>query len=323
VLGDKLRGEGLELSRLRHLLPLGRLCMPVEARQYAQRGMQRLGVREEIGVGVDQIAGAGLERGRDANMIGAQHRLPQHGRDHPRANFIAFGLDEHRARRVHRDQGHGDARLEPLLRWLSAGHPAQQRAAMLRQGLEIQHLLALGRQMGQQPGFRRSGPAIQQHHPQRQGRFIHGLNHKTAIGLVPPVDQPNPPADLRQDRGKRPRPLPAAPTIDQRTPTAGTIGQGPLKVGGGVPRHQRRAKLAGDKGLLLDIDGADLGALGIGQNRQRDRSGDVILGVFTGRAHVDDVVERQRGQRAERGERVFHGAVLSQPAARCQSRAKR
>jgi hypothetical protein len=40
---------------------------------------------------------------------------------------------------------------------------------------------------------------------------------------------------------------------------------------------------------------ANLGALLIIQNRQADGARDMILGVFGGRAHVDDVIESMRG----------------------------
>ena len=57
---------------------------------------------------------------------------------------------------------------------------------------------------------------------------------------------------------------------------------------------QGRTDLARGKGADLFVNRAHLGPFGIIQNRQVDRAGDVILGVFGGGAHIDDVVKTQR-----------------------------
>jgi hypothetical protein len=86
-----------------------------------------------------------------------------------------------------------------------------------------------------------------------------------------------------------------------------------------ISGDQRRADFSGQKRVFLNIDRANLGALGIGQNRQRHCAGDVILGIFGRGAHVDDVIKGQCFQVIERGERLFHAFVLRQHTAAGQS----
>ena len=64
---------------------------------------------------------------------------------------------------------------------------------------------------------------------------------------------------------------------------------------GDVAGHMGRADAVGAQPRLLDIDRPHLGALGVIEHRQVDRSGQVILGEFAGAAHIDDLVEGRQG----------------------------
>jgi hypothetical protein len=78
-------------------------------------------------------------------------------------------------------------------------------------------------------------------------------------------------------------------------------------MGGGIARDQRGTDLAREKTVLPDIDRADAGPLGIRQDRQADCAGDVILGIFRGRAHVDDLIKGQDGELWKAAETDGHG----------------
>ncbi|MNT71102.1 hypothetical protein D3C72_2095530 [compost metagenome] len=58
-----------------------------------------------------------------------------------------------------------------------------------------------------------------------------------------------------------------------------------------VARDDGRAGTRGFEGRDLAIQGADLHAFFIAEHGRVDRAGDVVVGVFERRAHIDDLVE--------------------------------
>ena len=168
---------------------------------------------------------------------------------------------------------------------------AEKRPAMPRQPLQINHLHAQGRQHVQHLGLGRPGIAIQHHHRACHRRLVQRLHHKRAPRLVSARNRIHPPANLGQDRGKRPRPLPPAPAIDQGLPRPRLLGQRPLQMHRRVLGHQRRPHLARRERADLLVDRANLGPFRIIQNRQRNGPGDMIVRIFCRCADIDDVVK--------------------------------
>ena len=119
---------------------------------------------------------------------------------------------------------------------------------MACQTFQINHLHALRRQQVQNRRLGRAGIAIKHHNGRSHGRVIQLLDHQGPPAFIPARNRINPPANLRQDRGKRPRPLPTPPAIDQRAPAPRHLGQGALQMGGHIARHQRAAQFARRKG---------------------------------------------------------------------------
>src|SRR6266850_1237177 len=92
------------------------------------------------------------------------------------------------------------------------------------------------------------------------------------------------------------RALDSAPAVDERAPRAVLAAEQRLDVPGDVLREERGAELARVERRDLLVESADGGALGVVEGRRRDRAGDVVFGVFGGRAGVEDRV-KLRGQR--------------------------
>ena len=167
----------------------------------------------------------------------------------------------------------------------------EHRPAMPRQPFQINHLHAPRRQQGQNGGLGRPGIAIQNHHRGRNRRVIQRLDDQRPPRLVAARNRIDPPANLRQDRRKRPRPLAAPPAIDQGPPAPRLVGQGPLQMQRRVPRHQRRPNLARRKGRDLLVNRPNLRPFRIAQNRQVDRPRNVIFRKLRRGPDVDDIIK--------------------------------
>ena len=185
---------------------------------------------------------------------------------------------------------------------------------MVRQPLKVKDLHAEGGEVVQK--LRLGGPGIAvQHDDGRGGWCLKRPDHQLAPGFVAALHKLHPPADLRQDRGEGPGPLPATPAIDQRPPSAGHFGQRVFQMPRGVSRHQRGADLAGEEGGLLLVDGADPRPLCIVEDGQVDRTRQVILGEFRRGTHVDHRVEAKRQGIGHGGQGQGHAPSLTARAA--------
>ena len=87
-----------------------------------------------------------------------------------------------------------------------------------------------------------------------------------------------------------PERLPLRPAIHQRAPALRTAGEGGVEMVGDVARGQGGAQ-AGGLERRLAVQRADPGAFLIAEHRRVQGAGDVVIGIFERRAHVDDVVE--------------------------------
>ena len=159
------------------------------------------------------------------------------------------------------------------------------------QPLEIEHLHAAACEMAEQIRLRRAGIPAELHELQAQRPGVERLGHQPPVCLVAALHDIGPPADLGQHPAERPRALPAAPAIDQRTPAAVMERQPRLDMRRRVAEHQRRADLAREERRLLLVDRADPRPLLVVQDRQVDGARHVVLLEFGRRAHVDDAVE--------------------------------
>ena len=248
---------------------------------------------------------AGAHRGLDLDHGGGAHRLPERGRQEDLADRVALGLQEQGPRWVGGEECRGEAALEALLRGLRP-QAAEVRAAVVGEALQVDHLGAfLGHEL-QEPRLRRPGAAVDQDDPVVERALVEHLRDQGAIRPVAAGDGVHAPADLREDRREGAGALPPAPAIDQRSPPAGPVRERALEVRGGVARNEGGADLAGEEAVLPDVDRAHLCPLCVVEDGQRDRAGDVVLRVFGGGADVDDLVEGQGGQVAQRGQLHRH-----------------
>ncbi len=153
------------------------------------------------------------------------------------------------------------------------------------------------------------GGPVDQHHPQRQVGVVEARGHLAAIGPVAARQQRRAPAHLGEDRRHGVRALAAAPAVEQRREGSGQVDERRLQVARDIAGDVGGADLAGPEARLLDIDRAHLGALGVGQHRQVDRAGYMVLGEFAGAAHVDDRAEtlQARGVRGFENVDAGHG----------------
>jgi hypothetical protein len=84
--------------------------------------------------------------------------------------------------------------------------------------------------------------------------------------------------------------LAAAPAVDERAPGLGLVLEELRDVLADVLRHQRGAELLRVERRDLLVQRSDLRALGVVEHRRGNGAGDVVLGVFGGRARVDNRV---------------------------------
>jgi hypothetical protein len=167
------------------------------------------------------------------------------------------------------------------------------------QALEVDGLHAARGEPAEDVGLGRPGVAVEQDHLRLRTGLVEPRAHVGAVGLVAALEQRHRPADLGQHRGHGVRALAAAPAVDQRREVLGPLGQRALQVGGDVSGDMRRAEAPGEQPRLLDIDGPDLGALGVVQHRQVLGPGDMVLGELGRAAHVDDRVEALQRRRVD------------------------
>jgi hypothetical protein len=258
--------------------------------QIAQFLAQPLAIGQDIVIGLRQVATARRDGCVHLDAGRLFHRAPQAGRQDPRADLAGLGLNQNRAGRIHLQQRLRQSAFKALLAGLWLRHPSQQRAAMIGQGLQINHLPAHGPHPLQQLGLGAAGIAVQRHQVKRQLLIVKIGMHQPPVALIAALDQASPPADLAQHPGETARALAAAPAIDQGPPAALMVAEAGFNIVGGIAKHQRRAQFARLKGAVLHIDGADFGPFFVVQNRQIDGAGDVVFGIFGRAAHIYDGV---------------------------------
>src|SRR6267378_3976857 len=118
-----------------------------------------------------------------------------------------------------------------------------------------------------------------------------------SVGPVTTLEGLRVPADLAQDVRHRAGALATAPAVDERAPMAVLAAEQGLDVTANVLREERGAELARVERRDLLVEGADRGALGVVERGRRDRAGDVVFGVFCGRAGIHDRVELREQRR--------------------------
>src|SRR6266513_4786697 len=123
------------------------------------------------------------------------------------------------------------------------------------------------------------------------------LHYPSSVSPVAALEGFYVPADLPQDVRHRARALAAAPAVDERAPTAVLAAEQRLDVPRDVLREQRGAELARVEWRDLLVESSNRGALGVVERWRRDRAGDVVFGVFCGRAGVHDRVELREQRR--------------------------
>ena len=105
--------------------------------------------------------------------------------------------------------------------------------------------------------------------------------YHSAPGLIPARQDFDPPADLAENSGERPRPLTSPPAIDKWSPPPVLVGERAFYVASCISGDEGRTDLARKKGALLHVNGSDAGSFGIIQNRKIDCTRDMVLLVFS------------------------------------------
>ena len=171
-----------------------------------------------------------------------------------------------------------------------AGEIAEDRAAMMGQAFQIDHLFALGSERVQQGGLAGPRLAVDQHDVRGMAGLQRG-DHLAPPGAITALDQRRLPAHRSEHQSHGLRPHAAAPAIDQRFEVLGAVCQRRLQVPGDIARDQGRAHAPRLEGGDLGVVGADAGAFGVVQNGQVDGAGQVVLGKLGRGAHIDDDIE--------------------------------
>ncbi|SBO41917.1 protein of unknown function [Cyanobium sp. NIES-981] len=185
-------------------------------------------------------------------------------------------------------EGGGQAVLEVLAAGLGRQtQTAEAAAAVVGQPLQIHHGRAPGRQRQQQVGLAGAGAPPEQ--TQGPG-LVEAAEHPAAEGLVAPLQEQGGEGELLRQpghAGAAHAPPPAGEAQGETRCLRGDAGQ--------VARHRLQARAhqgqAPQHGGLparLLVEGADLGPLGITEQRQVARSGDVSLPELRRAAHIEE-----------------------------------
>ena len=261
--------------------------------------MQHRRVIRQVSISPTEIGSPSSQRCTHFDTRCGTHRGPQRRRNGPRTNLTALGLNPCHARGVERIQRGCDPRFKHLLRRLPASNGTEQRAPMLRQPFEIKHLCSRFLQMVQKTGFCGACTTFDQGDAVRQRRFIQHPNDQSPIAAVSALQQGHPPTDLVQDRCKRARSLTATPAIDHRLPVALFVRQRPLQMRRRVLCNQSTANLTRRKRRDFRIDCPHLGTFIVVQDREIDRTRQVIFGKFGRCPHINNRIGAQFGNIGE------------------------
>src|SRR5439155_2633144 len=161
------------------------------------------------------------QRHLQAQAFPLAHALEE-PRGHPQlADFLAFRLDENRPRGVEALQRAPYQAVEHLLRRLRIARKlTEQRAAVAREALQIQHLRALCGERGEEPALAAAGCAADYLEAEAPRRLFELRHDFAAVGPVAARERRRVPAYLAQHVDHRRGALPAAPAKDEGAPAA-------------------------------------------------------------------------------------------------------
>src|SRR6267378_1463540 len=272
--------------------PFGDLVAAVQADEAVELRVERVRVFEEVPVFLEEQGDAGLEVGFEQDAGRGAHARDQRFRDLDLADLAALAFDVDGARRIERGERGEELALEPFLRRLRAvGEVAEHGAAMGSQLFEVQYLLARALQGLEVAALAASRWAVDHHEAEGRRQNFQLGDDPFSVGPVATLQGLRVPADLAQDVRHRARALAAAPAVDERAPMAVLAAEQGLDVPRDVLGQKRGAELARVEWRDLLVEGADRGALGVVERWRRDRAGNVVFGVFGGRAGVEDRVK--------------------------------
>ena len=91
--GDQLAGELAEIAGGMQRTPLRDPRFGVAAGELVEGGVELDGVRDQVGIGLDQVLRARRHRCRDGDARCGLHRSPDPGGQLPPADHVGLGLD--------------------------------------------------------------------------------------------------------------------------------------------------------------------------------------------------------------------------------------
>jgi hypothetical protein len=298
---------------VRPLLPARHRFLALHFLQRPELVGQRVAVVAQVGVVAQQVVQPGP--GGRGQLDARRRAHPRHQRQRQRepSDAHALAFDIQRPREVEGFEHRRDARLEVLLRGLRhARQRAQQRALVVREIFQVEHLRTARGQRVQHARLRAAGGAADHAQVEPGRQRVDLRDHMPAKALVAARELLRVPAHEPQPRDHRAAAHAAAPAVHQRLPVLGPVGQRVAQVARDVGRDHRAADAPRLEGAGLHVDGADDAALLVVEHGAVDGAGNVVERELGRRAGVDQRVEGV-AVRHPHGLAMTHGRNLMPP----------
>jgi hypothetical protein len=298
---EKLADEPVPILGLGCVDPTLDRLLSVKGNEAHEPRRQRVVIAEEMRVLVLQELDPQRSRQADSNALGAAHGVEQRVGQLYRADLPALGLDVDGTRRIATfERGH-ELTVERFLRRLrKIGQVSQQRSAMTRHRLEVEHLRPFAGERPDEPALPGACEAADNLVAKVPGKLRELLHDSPAIGAITAFELHGPPADLVHHVDERPAALPAPPAVDEGRPVARLRCERRLDHCREVARDDGGSGAPRREGRLLRMHRSNACALGVVEHRMIAGAGQVVLGVLRRTAHVDalaEVAEPRHGDR--------------------------
>jgi hypothetical protein len=228
------------------------------------------------------------------------------------SDAIGFGFSEDRSVGVEGLKSFPEEGLKLLLGWLEGiGPVAEDGPAVVGEALEVENLGPLFFQFVKEAGLAATGESGEDDKVGRKAveRRFEVLDEEMAPSLVAAVEHAGPPPDGAEDQGHRLRAQVASPTVEERGKGVGLLRESGVEVPVNVAGDQGRSESSRFVGIG-SVDETNSVAFLVVENRQIDRAGEMVLGEFGRRTHVDDVREIREEERRTDAFGKFHEFLL-------------
>ena len=300
---EKLRDHAIPLAGVRRGGPVLDGLLSVQRNETLEPRGQRGRIGEEVRVFALEELDAERARKLEPDARRLAHRREQRLGDLQRADALALRFDVDGARRIESLQRFDELALERLLRGLRIdGEVAEQRSAMARNALEIEHLRAFVGERGDQAALAGAREPADDAIVEVQRQRREQAHHVAPVRAIAARELDGAPTDFVQHVRQRPAALSAAPAIHERRPIARLVAERAFEHRRDVAGDDGGAGLARGERRIARVQRSDPRALVVVEHRLALRAGDVVDRELGGAAHVDAL--------AIVGERVDRHAAL-------------